>query len=317
MPLSQPLYIDAPTFSQATGVFLDAGLTVCAPNGYYSDGTIARYQAGCVLGFVEPCPLCGLPCDGPLLAESFYSGYLITAASAGETATDVGAIIIRLTPTSGVVGIMAQADFGLSGFVYNKLSSSNFGLLTGTAGLPIFIGDSAADCGISGSTYLLPEYGYDGTTYVATGDTISTSITAGQVSTTAGDPGMCVMVIPKLTPTPSGLTITNITPCADTSFNIEVLCPRLLDQFGASVVQEEIVDTFCDLPTETTYYVASVNGTGSYPFGLTLGLYDMLFYDPYGQYPLSDGYYKTFYVSAPNDTIQVQNGVIISITNNC
>lgn len=51
-------FINGPTFQTATAVFTDAALTTCAPDGFYSDGTIVRQQVGCVLGIEINCPAC-------------------------------------------------------------------------------------------------------------------------------------------------------------------------------------------------------------------------------------------------------------------
>jgi hypothetical protein len=55
MPISSSYYLDAPTLFDATAIFDDAGLTICAADGYYSDGTIVRQQTGCVLTSEEIC----------------------------------------------------------------------------------------------------------------------------------------------------------------------------------------------------------------------------------------------------------------------
>jgi hypothetical protein len=323
MPLIQSFYLDAPTFSQATAVFLDAGLTICAPNGYYTDGTIARFQLGCVLQFIESCPDCGLPCDGCLDVVGLEEGYLLLNASTGETSSDVGAIVVRFKPNLKVSGMMVQYN----SVIYNKFSSQNFGLLSGTANLPIFVGDVIGDCGIGGSSYSLTEYGYDGGSYITTGDTVSVTVSTGQVVTTAGDPGYCYMVIPKPTSSPAGILITNITPCVDTEFEIQVSCPRLLNPFTGSIkfTEEppESDNVFCnETEWDIPYYSVSVNGNMNLPCdtaseGYDLGLYDWVFYDPYGQQVLQDGWYKTYNLSGSNDTIRVQNGVIIDIKQTC
>lgn len=311
MPIPQYLYLNAPTLSQATAVFYDAALTLCAADGYYSDGTVVRQQVGCVLLPVESCSDCGLPCSsiGGVDTSTSGSNIFILNADTGTTSSDVGAIIVRFNAPGTVSGIIAT----FNSITHSRVSSENYGYLAGTTGLPIFVGPASGDCGIAGSTYTLPEYAYDGTSYVSIGTTDTFSVLAvGQVQTTATAPGWCTMVIPKLTPTPSAINVTIYSPCPDSLTELEIFCPELLKQFTASSVQEEILDSFCDLPTTTPYYVANVNGSGSY-----LGLYDMVFYDAYGQYPMNDGYYKTNYLSSPMDTIQVQNGVIIAITNNC
>ena len=49
-------YIDAPTLATAPAVFDDVDLTVCAADGFYSDGTTVREQFNCVLLAAQPCP---------------------------------------------------------------------------------------------------------------------------------------------------------------------------------------------------------------------------------------------------------------------
>jgi hypothetical protein len=58
MPLPQTFYVNGVSLGSATAVFLDPNLTVCAPNGYYSDGTIVRQQVDCVLLPQQTCPNC-------------------------------------------------------------------------------------------------------------------------------------------------------------------------------------------------------------------------------------------------------------------
>lgn len=63
MPIRQPFYLNANNLSSATAVFLDAALTMCAPNGFYSDGNIVRELVDCVLLPLQQCPnCCSQPC---------------------------------------------------------------------------------------------------------------------------------------------------------------------------------------------------------------------------------------------------------------
>jgi hypothetical protein len=55
MPISSNYYLNSSTLSTATAIFDDAGLTICAADGYYSDGTIVRQQIGCVLASETVC----------------------------------------------------------------------------------------------------------------------------------------------------------------------------------------------------------------------------------------------------------------------
>jgi hypothetical protein len=58
MPIQQPFYINGPSLASATAVFLDAALTLCAPDGFYSDASVVREQVGCVLLPQNTCPTC-------------------------------------------------------------------------------------------------------------------------------------------------------------------------------------------------------------------------------------------------------------------
>lgn len=61
MATSSTYYLNGLTFATSTALYLDAALTTCAPDGWYSDGTILRPMTGCVLGAPESCPTCPLP----------------------------------------------------------------------------------------------------------------------------------------------------------------------------------------------------------------------------------------------------------------
>lgn len=56
-------YFDGPTLSAATAVYTDINLTVLAPDGFYSDGTIVREQ---VSGVLEPQSICNCGTSMPL-----------------------------------------------------------------------------------------------------------------------------------------------------------------------------------------------------------------------------------------------------------
>jgi hypothetical protein len=64
MPLPQTFYINGVSLESSSSVFLDPNLTVCAPDGYYSDGTIVRQQVDCILLPQQTCPnCCNEPCS--------------------------------------------------------------------------------------------------------------------------------------------------------------------------------------------------------------------------------------------------------------
>lgn len=80
MPIQQTYYLNGPDLASATCVFSDALLTICAPDGFYSDGVISREQVSCVLLPQQTCEDCCVElCSNwtvtPILG-SFTIGYI-------------------------------------------------------------------------------------------------------------------------------------------------------------------------------------------------------------------------------------------------
>ena len=159
--LSQPYFLDGTSLLDSTSVYLNSGLSILAPDGYYSDGFNTRELVGGVLLPSQPCPACGVLCGGEINGSGNQGEYLLQIDT-GNLPTAVGAIIITFDPYSVPDAIIAELD----GNFYNAVSSPVFGYLAGTPGLPTFLGSAAADCGISGSTYTLNVYQWNGTAFV-------------------------------------------------------------------------------------------------------------------------------------------------------
>ena len=92
MPIPSDFYLNAPSLGSATAVFYDAALTICADDGFYSDGTVVREQVGCVLLPQQSCPACcNELCSGwtayPLPLEPMQVQY--TDCTTGELTTEV------------------------------------------------------------------------------------------------------------------------------------------------------------------------------------------------------------------------------------
>lgn len=62
--------------------------------------------------------------------------------------------------------------------------------------------------------------------------------------------------------------------------------------------------------SQTYYYVKVHAAVDTY-----IGLYDYIFTDINGQFPLANGYYLISKVATPNKVMQVSDGVVIAITN--
>jgi hypothetical protein len=156
---------------------------------------------------------------------------------------------------------------------------------------------------------LLTEYLYNGTAFVATGNTQSITVLPGDVSLGAS-PGFCVIVIPKPLGTPNNVLLEMLGPCGGTAWDLVAVCPVVLPTFPSSnrFTGPSIP---CATPFPNTFYFAKVH-TAVDTF---VGLYDYVFSDANGEFPLLDGFYLTSNVAAPNKVIEVDNGVIIAITN--
>lgn len=292
-------YLDAPSLGSATVVYSNSTLTTVAPNGYYSDGVIVREQVSGVLLPQVICPSCSVSCNATI-SESGAQGIYYLSVNLGNT---TGAVVVEFNPQSVPDGIVAV----FNSVTYNGVSSPSFGWLQGTAGLPTYIGNSANDCGIvSGSPYTLNEFGYDGTDFYSFGTTQSVSVVAGQMDLTAGNPGACIMVIPKTTASPSVLNISIIGACVSTIFDLNLSCPAPLTSFSSSTVNASS-SAACSDTIDQTYYVAHVNGSGG-----TLGLYDLVFSDSNGQFKLAAGFYQTNDAGTDEWYEVDANGVIVS-----
>jgi hypothetical protein len=66
----QPWFINADTFADATCIFVDSSLSICAENGFYSDGVITRELVDCLLLPATPCEIC---CTNPCSRWRFTS----------------------------------------------------------------------------------------------------------------------------------------------------------------------------------------------------------------------------------------------------
>jgi hypothetical protein len=301
MATSGTYYLNGPTLSSATAVFTDDTLSICAPDGFYSDGSIVREQVGCSLLPEVVCPACAIPCNINIVGAGGQGVYYIDT----DTGINTGAIVIKFQPFGIPDGILAQ----LGPTLYNGMSSQNYGWLQGSAGLPTYVGEIASDCGIlAGSPYpSVSEYEYQGTGFVNLGTTTSVTVVAGQLELTVNPPGLCVMVIPKTSNSYSILNTQIIGLCSGTGFNIQIECPESLGTWDGSSVGSTGSET-CLLDPSIAYYYVHVNGSGG-----VLGLYDMVFVDANGQTPLAAGYYNTGSMSVSYDWIQVDsNGVVIS-----
>ena len=317
-------YLNSPSLDSATAAYTDSDLKNVAPDGFYSDGVTIREMVGGVFtDIISSCAPCAADCGPTNITYLGTTGYFKASLNTGDTSFDTGAIVIQLD-----LGTTGHAPLGVyfnyNGTIYNVFSSVYFGLLTSTPGSIVYVGDVADDCGIVGLGLVsLPVYEYNVVTNIFdnTGASQLNQAIGPELALTTGNPGKMVMVIPKTSPTPNLIDFVGVSFCdaIPMDFNLKVNCPTKLASFSSTSVQLNGADT-CMATAEQTYYVADVNGTVNASPSGKLGLYDFVYSDFNGQYPLADGFYRSSRVpptgpppfGTPQNWFEVQNGIITS-----
>lgn len=301
------VYLNGPTLATSTGIFQDWNLSVPAPDGYYSNGTIVRQWLAGVLLPPQNCPSCAQPCGNAITANGGQGVYTLSIG----LGTDTGAVIISFNPQNIPDGILVEYD----GVFYNSLSSPIYGYLASSvADEPVFVGRLLFDCGIvAGSPYTVDVYDYVSGSFTPTGGTQNISVASGQMALTTNGPGDCIMVIPKPNATPSTINISCFGLCTGTVFNIGVSCPAPLQTVAGSRITDS---PDCGASIDRTYY------TSVLPADIMNNLkyrYAYIFTDINGEFPLAAGNYTiVLNPSTPSTstyTIVVDShGIITGIT---
>jgi len=314
MAINAPFFLDSADLATATAVYLDSSLSNIAPDGFYGDGTITREQSSGILLTAEACPTCGTPCGGTISAISGNQGIYLLNLDTGSTPSSVGAIVIKFNPIGIPDGVRAVYD----GITYNTLSSPIDGFHKSSNPLGFTIVGNVVSTGAcssswypSGGSILLNEYLYSGGSFFLTGNTQTIAIASGDLSLSSANPGICVMVIPKVNASPNIVNFEFLGPCGSTAFDIvNISCPALLPPFQSSTVQPTSAIPCGTALTQIYHFVRVHTAVDSY-----VGLYDYVFQDDYGVMPLPNGFYLINNVASPNKVIEVQNGIVISLTN--
>jgi hypothetical protein len=324
MPLTPSIYfLDGTSLSNSTSVFLNSEQTLCAPEGFYSDGNVIRQLSNCILLPAMPCS--SYPCFPPCGQDITYSGnkgVFIMDIDVGNT---IGAVIIQFSSGNAPDGIIAEWN----GNYYNELTRPVGGYCAAPSGLPTYVGKINSGCGLSGlvgsSPYTnVPILEWNGTTFVPTTppSTQTVTVLASQAFLTPTEPSppgppvsKCIMVVPKTSASPSNIKVTVFAPCEGTAWNIGLGCATNLNSFLASTKQTNIGPGYCNVSNNTNTYYSASTVPGQYPY---ISIHDWVFTDAIGQNKLPDGFYKTAYLTGGvNDTIEVATGVVIAITNEC
>lgn len=294
-------FLNGSSLATSTAVFDDSDLTICSADGWYSADGIVREQVGCVLLPASNCPICVSSCPVPRFSfANKNKGYYEVEVNAGTT---IGAITIELNPEDIPKGMRVLYD----GVYYNKFSSPVYGLLeSGTAGNFTIMGRTASTCSnIAAPTgYILDKYQFSGDEFVDSGVNENVILDPTDVQTTADNPSICHIVIPKTSASPSNLTIQIAIPCNEDKQNFSFVagCPTKLIGFSGTPVNGTAVGACADSQTNT-YYIVKVDGVDALP-----QTHDFIFTDEDGANYASDGYINF----GVNRVAQIQDGVIIA-----
>tara|TARA_R110000822_G_scaffold145451_3_gene284329 strand:+ start:1218 stop:2150 length:933 start_codon:yes stop_codon:yes gene_type:complete len=308
---TQPYYLDGTTLSNSNAIYANAALTICAADGFYSDGTISREQVSCGLLAEESCPSCAQNCSTNIISTVGFGTYTIYLldVNVGQTVLDLGAIKVSFSPDVTPEGFRATYN----GVVYNKLSSPVDGYHASTVSTNFtVVGAPSGFTCITGlpSLNTYEEFKYDAVTnWSATGNFQNIALSSGDLSPTSpsGSPGDCVMVIPKTTAAPAVISFEILGPCTGIGFDIVVECPRILTSFAGGTQEPTQIGACAIVPQANAYYNMPVTGSYGVP-----ALNDWVFADSYGANILGNGFYSL----AGNRYMEVANGVIVDI-NNC
>jgi hypothetical protein len=331
--MSAQYYVDGTTLSNSTAVYMDSGLTVCAPAGYYSDGFISRYlnvtSSGCFLDAPADCPSCAEPCGGTINASGQEGVYKVTL-DVGGTPSDVGAIVVSMNPYSVADGV--KVDFGTNSYNagVRKASgqsgadlgggvSNSAGYAAGTPGNYTVVGTQRSSCSVTNipGTYNLTVYNYLNGSFVDSGNTESVTILPTDIVLLPSGSSYpliedFVLVVPKPNTSPNIITISIIGVCSSTQWVAAASCPSLLTAFSSQLVPLSSKNTVCDLPLNDNLYCVSTTSKSSTTIPQ---IRDQVFEDPYGNVRVTDGW-RTY--NATNGRIRYETNLgVVTMIEGC
>ena len=314
MGILKEYFIDSSTFALADNIYTDAALTTTAPDGTYSFGGTTRPAVSGVLGLIEVCVGCSVPCDSGVIQAFFRQGRHEISYT---TNNDTGIIVAEVTVQNSAVGFSIDQGVGTE---VVKMSSERYGKLEN----PVF--NSPTVIGVTGE-FNAVNASYNSYDHVS-GEFVAASPTTANITTVAGDdlttainPGKCVMVLSKTLASPKVFTLIAEAPSANSSFTVDIKCTKKLTQVERSVSAVGHTEA-CALPISTIAYHVAVNGQNgvsytdetSEVFG-TVGLHDYLYSNFTGGILLTDGYYKVDADEfAAAYTIKVEDGIVTERT---
>jgi len=304
-------YINGSTLANSTAVFDDPEMTICAGDGYYSDGTIVRQQVSCSLLPPEDCGSCNLACDGTTSVSGITNSGLFRLRA--DTGNNVGAILIYFESDNIPDGIRVEQNdvyynelVGVSGTTIYYAASANTAngfTYTGATGST---GTCDANFGVSTINVTSPNYDYTSGQFLATGGSTTLQIQPTDVVLDAYT-GYYMMVIPKTIAYGNILDIEVHSACGSSDWDIKVKCPVLL-----TAVPTTTVNDCAETEFPLSYYNAPQDETS---FG-DPSVGDIMFTDAYGENKVAAGGY-VINPSSGKKRMTVDSNGVITLLQNC
>ena len=293
-------YLNGPTLGTATGIFDNADFSTVAADGYYSQGTVVRRVLSGILLPRGTCPSCATPCPVTTGGDDVLGLYSIPI----ELTSAVGAVKVSFDPDSVPDGIRAVYN----GVVFNAFSAAVDGYHATTVANGLTYMGNVSDVSGLEATHSLPEYDlYDGA-FTLNGDTASVVVSAGSISTSASDPGECVLYIPKTSSTVLSLLIEVVEALSESpSWSLTVGCPAPIPTWTCTDVNP---DDPCVDALGNAIFIGKVSGVASVPT-----INDWAFADANASSKKPAGIYGVENLNVTRYDIDVDaNGIITSVS---
>ena len=300
-------HIDTDSFLTASSIWTDSDLTIKASDGYYQFNGITRQLLNGLLLGSTTCAPCGVDCGSLNIVRTLGDAkgiFDMTFDYNGNT----GASIITFEGNSAPSGLYVTYN----GNTRTDVSSRVFGYLSGA-----YIGDVANDTGlVAGSPHNLDVFSFNRDTlaFDDSGVNESVTITAPDLSLTAGSASLCRMAINIPFNGAQTISVRIISPLDSYFWQLSVACPIGLLPSSRGGMQatanEACVAGFT--PKNLRLFNLPVNGTLG-----NVGLYDVIYVDAGASTKLADltstggaGFYKI----SPNRWMQIDsNSVVIAL----
>ena len=297
-------YLNGPDLATSTGIFTDVDLTTCAPDGFYSQGTVVRELDTCVLLPATVCSNCATACRAVTSNPNTSTGLYLISVDVGTLA---GAVRVEFKPDTIPDGIRIIYN----DVVFNRFSSAYDGhhVTSEDDGLT-YMGETGGSCPVAATTYALAEKElYDGS-YTANGNTTNVIVSAGSLSLSAATPQECVAYFPKLNNTPTTCLIQISQPCNSSDWDLEVDCAAAITNTLQSTHVFPVDDCATVAPYIDTIYLGKVVGSPSVP-----NVHDWVYSDENAAQYKAAGDYKVKDASDIEYLITVSvYGVITTVT---